>query len=322
MTVTSGQKLSGLLDCSNPPGLLAKMLLESSAWSNPNRSLRWKEMKKSSLCTKELRRNSSKSYVKKDFLFLGIPMERQSFSVFRLVQLEPVTEENESSSLPTVRTTDVTGGPRTNDGKNRLGPDGEKYGINLADKIQSLPTVRSTDYKGGIRPNDGNLRIHSDGSKGGGINLSDRIAMLPTLTKEDAVLGSLIGCEFNGETKHAMKLEQAINLIPTLRANEAGNYCYSRGNKDKPVQTLSGALDSLPTLTAGSDHSNFTFQELGGSGNNLREHGEYRGLKLQPAFAEWMMGFPLGWTELSPWEMRLFRPKSSRSSKQSQKSKG
>jgi hypothetical protein len=35
--------------------------------------------------------------------------------------------------------------------------------------------------------------------------------------------------------------------------------------------------------------------------------GQKTGLKLQPAFVEWMMGWPIGWTDLRPLEMDRFR---------------
>jgi DNA (cytosine-5)-methyltransferase 1 len=35
--------------------------------------------------------------------------------------------------------------------------------------------------------------------------------------------------------------------------------------------------------------------------------GPKTGLKLQPAFVEWMMGWPLGWTDLKPLAMAKFR---------------
>ena len=52
-----------------------------------------------------------------------------------------------------------------------------------------------------------------------------------------------------------------------------------------------------------------------------RELGKNHGLKLQPAFAEWMMGFPQEWTALNASEMPSSRSRSTRSSKQSQTSK-
>ena len=63
-----------------------------------------------------------------------------------------------------------------------------------------------------------------------------------------------------------------------------------------------------------------------------RELGKNHGLQLQPAFAEWMMGFPQGWTDttiashqgvtgknaLNASEMQSSHNKSTRSSKQLQ----
>ena len=44
--------------------------------------------------------------------------------------------------------------------------------------------------------------------------------------------------------------------------------------------------------------------ELGATKNG---HGQKTGLKLQPAFVEWMMGWPIGWTDLRPLEMARFQ---------------
>jgi hypothetical protein len=54
--------------------------------------------------------------------------------------------------------------------------------------------------------------------------------------------------------------------------------------------------------------------------------GTSRGLKLQPAFVEWMMGYPLGYTHVGspdskPSGTRSSRKSPTRSSKESQKSK-
>ena len=35
------------------------------------------------------------------------------------------------------------------------------------------------------------------------------------------------------------------------------------------------------------------------NGTTKQNRGGHRGLKLQPAFVEWMQGFPIGWTDLN-----------------------
>lgn len=42
----------------------------------------------------------------------------------------------------------------------------------------------------------------------------------------------------------------------------------------------------------------------------VRHKDSLVGGKLNPTWIEWLMGVPLGWTELNPWAMEWFRPKS------------
>jgi hypothetical protein len=140
------------------------------------------------------------------------------------------------------------------------------------------------------------------------------------------------------------------SLLPTIRKHETGDYQYSQGNHDKKTQTLSGAIKTIPTLTksdatmgdlkgrefvgtrhalklgqiiptcTGRDHKGGTIDRVNAGNPRFALDCEMQtiGLKLQPAFAEWMMGFPIGYTELSASEMPSSRSKSTRSSKQSQ----
>ena len=105
------------------------------------------------------------------------------------------------------------------------------------------------------------------------------------------------GKEYCG-THHAMKLHQAINLIPTPRSREAGNYQYSQGDHDKPILTLSGVINLLPTCTGRDYKDTGNLENVPMKSLLLRVLGKRHGLKLQPAFAEWMMGFPPNWTDL------------------------
>jgi hypothetical protein len=183
-------------------------------------------------------------------------------------------------------------------------------------------------------------------------------SLLPTLMGE-AVDMKCPGKEFCGN-RHSLKLGQALNMLPTPRANERGAYQRDRGIKGKERPILLGAIRLLPTLRANdNDQGNHeAIREAGSSwkGQNRgstvstaiamlptctsrdhkdtgnlenvpvnsllgRELGKNHGLKLQPAFAEWMMGFPEGWTALDVSEMPSSRNKSIRSSKRSRISK-
>jgi hypothetical protein len=128
------------------------------------------------------------------------------------------------------------------------------------------------------------------------------------------------GKEYCG-TRHAMKLHQAINLIPTCRSMESGNYQYANGDHRKPVATLTGKIAMLPTCTSWDHKDTGKMENVPVNALLGRELGKNHGMKLQPAFAEWMQGFPIGWTELNASEIRSVRSKSTRSSKRLQKLK-
>jgi hypothetical protein len=123
-------------------------------------------------------------------------------------------------------------------------------------------------------------------------------------------------------------LSEQIAMLPTLRAND-----NDQGNHDAILKagsswkgqnrgaTVSTMISLLPTPTS-RDHKGGTVErvENGNPKRALDCEMQVHGLKLQPAFAEWMMGFPEGWTALDASEMQSSRSKSTRSSKQSRKS--
>ena len=86
---------------------------------------------------------------------------------------------------------------------------------------------------------------------------------------------------------------------------------------------LRDQIAMLPTPNAFDARSENGW-EMGSEGDrNKKEHtlpkavGISRGLKLQPAFVEWMQGFPIGWTDLKHSETPLSRRSHTRSSRQS-----
>lgn len=144
--------------------------------------------------------------------------------------------------------------------------------------------------------------------------------LLPTLMWEAAVM-ECKGKEFCGN-RHSLKLTQAISMIPTCRSRESGNYQYANGDHKRPVLTLTGKIAGLlPTCTTRDHKDTGNMENVPVNALLGRELGKNHGLKLQPAFAEWMMGFPPGWTALSVSEMPSSHSKRTRSSKPSRISK-
>lgn len=69
----------------------------------------------------------------------------------------------------------------------------------------------------------------------------------------------------------------------TPRSHEVGDYQYSRGDKTKPVLTLTGQASS---------HQVHQSRIVGGMPSKQRR-------SLNPLFVEWLMGWPPGWTLLA-----------------------
>lgn len=92
--------------------------------------------------------------------------------------------------------------------------------------------------------------------------------------------------------------------------------------------TKENASSLLPTVTANTAKNtslginwNMREKKCHLDGVFMNQHGLKNGERLQPAFLEWMMGFPIGWTEVQPSEMLSSHSRSTRSSKPSQTSK-
>jgi len=121
---------------------------------------------------------------------------------------------------------------------------------------------------------------------------------LATITQFDATAGHIKGKEYNGRTKHAMKLAQALNRLlpmPTVGMVIGGQNPETGGQEGLGYVIR----NMLPTPRAGHDPS----QKEIDAGNPKRrletEIGMNPGLKLQPAFVEHLMGLPIGYTNIS-----------------------
>ena len=120
--------------------------------------------------------------------------------------------------------------------------------------------------------------------------------------------------------------ESECSLLPTLAARDYKDVGINTDYRKLAKKSkLAGVIAMLPTVTTPRPHDN---EETAGKyipSQNQKDLtyalGKNLGLRLQPAFAEWMMGFPGGWTALNVSEMPLSQSKSTRSSKQSQTSK-
>ena len=121
----------------------------------------------------------------------------------------------------------------------------------------------------------------------------------PTITRFDATCGDLPGKEYNGESRHAMKLIQAAKLWPTPTASPCGITARTGGRpleKSTKLGTQVAIAEGLLPTPIATDWKN--------RGRKEREKGRefqlqgYVGGQLNPTWVEALMGFPVGWTEL------------------------
>jgi len=125
--------------------------------------------------------------------------------------------------------------------------------------VERLQTKKGTPAKVGERAYD------KETGRLAQVGLVQQIAMLPT-----PIAGDWKGQKRKDGT--AGMLSGKIALIPTPATRD-----YKGANGAKHMEKDRPHMDQLPNVVA---------------------HGTNRGLKLQPAFVEWMQGYPDGWTDL------------------------
>lgn len=214
--------------------------------------------------------------------------------------------------------------PAANNGERggMLPEEREGHTLNLQDQVQGFqasawPTPTANDWKGSgptLERKDGQMRgdrldyateqlwttpSAGDGQRGGTIteNMSGTslVQQVNTLWSTPRASDGEKGEPNQTFGAGGQPLPAQTIQWMTPRSHEVGQYQYSRGDKTKPVETLTGQAPShlaQVTVKTGKPHSK-----------------ERR--SLNPLFVEWLMGWPPGWTLLA-WtdfgcsEMALF----------------
>jgi hypothetical protein len=101
--------------------------------------------------------------------------------------------------------------------------------------------------------------------------------------------------------------ETGCGLLQTPNVVDATGrkYTYPSGNHDKPFLCLPGQIAAMLPTPASRDYKGSnpgnpydSLDSVIESGATKDQDGKRTGMKLQPAFVEWMMGYPESWTEL------------------------
>ncbi len=155
------------------------------------------------------------------------------------------------------------------------GPDFAKMdrsatGISLQTAVRQWPTPQAHDAaKGDAR------RVGRFGTKHGGRNLNDEVAMFPTPTVACATGGQT---SRGGDRKNELLLTGFVKQFPTPK---------SRDGKGQSQRGIHAQGDALPNMDRGDG------AVIGGS--------------LNPTWVEWLMGWPLGWTDCAASGMDKYR---------------
>lgn len=105
-------------------------------------------------------------------------------------------------------------------------------------------------------------------------------------------------------SKNARPLNEWVQRVPTPRASNGGPD-FAKMERSKTGISLA-TFDRMPTPTTPTGNASGRLDEWGGSGNPWRGTEEGGG-PLNPTWVEWLMGWPIGWTDLQPLEMAKFR---------------
>ena len=271
MTAGFGRRCFELYGNFSPLGSLAKMLMASSAWHSDKVSLRW--IAQSVMKSKTTRIAQQTGFFVKSSTLSSKSVMPSKHLLFRLAVSALPTDGIGCGLLPTARSSPNENRSTRRSPSHKAG----KHGKNLAAEIGELnllKTPAASDGEGGVME----IREGCDGH----YKLRDQIAMLPT---PQAIAGAGKGralrlkkdCKRDPNTPGSYRgdLKDHIAMLPTPATRD-----YKGANGKKHMEKERPHMDQLPNAIA---------------------HGTKTGstLRLEPVFVEFMMGYPLNYTDLN-----------------------
>lgn len=297
--VISGQKCYELLGKHNLAGSWVKTLLESSRWRSNKVTLVWKP--KQIMKTKKKEATEQLGLFGTSSMTSSVAVTPSKHLLFQLVPSARHTGETGYGLLLTPTATNIEGGKNRYEKRTAYRKSiGRKYVPgNLAEQITTelLPTPRVADIEGAAVKNvektkTGFYRKNKKGVRFG-VKVKDVIeGLAPTPTASDY--------KSRGPNSKQIGIDNAMKLIltPTGSGMDDTN---DRALKKKQLHAVvSNAL--IPTPRARDwkgEGQKRTIETTADAAQGKAHNGTKTGLKLQPSFVEWMMGYPPGWTDLN-----------------------
>jgi hypothetical protein len=174
------------------------------------------------------------------------------------------------------------------------------------------PTPQAHDWKKGDPK-----RVGRFGTKHGGRNLNDSVALWPTPTAGDSKRSGSPDSRANSEEHTGISLADAAKLWPTPTAGDA----KGAGNRNLEGSKAHAGVSLTDAVLAGNSSTprRVPTPLVGDAKGSRWSKSKTQmltsvvGGRLNPNWVEWLMGFPIGWTDLeqsvTPWS-----PKSPNSS--------
>ena len=127
----------------------------------------------------------------------------------------------------------------------------------------------------------------------------ETVQMWPTPTAADSYTDRLKSSQQKAGSMHSVNLSSAVKMWPTPTSRD-----YKDGSaaacRNVPVNGLLGRAVHQDRLLTTPTASDAVGTHGGGNSRSLRTDA---GGQLNPTWVEWLMGFPIGFTELNPSEM-------------------
>jgi hypothetical protein len=247
-------------------------------------------------------------------LLLNLPPSGMTVSGVLFLQPAwvPITGETESLLWPTPTTQEVEHptAQLTETGRRKSKDGTTSHSLGLADSVRMWPTPTAV-----TRPMEGNVRMFRAKIQSGEMTEQEAEAILgksvweaqgkipaswPTPTASDHIERK--STQQTPGSMHSVSLPDAVRMWPTPTVDDANNV----NPKPNRFHGLVAEVNQYPTPTygklAGGTGGFNQIEELYLSEQITLEEKKAmqagNGGKLNPTWVEWLMGFPLGWTDL------------------------
>jgi hypothetical protein len=296
MTAFSGRKCLELFRNSGPLGSLARMLLDSLAWQSSMVSLKWqvKPIYSEILSTYTPNEDAESSTESLENLSKSATPSRHL--LFQLAPSERPTEGTECGLLGE----GLMGTPRAMEI-----PRSEKF-LQKEKGIKRVPTP--SEVIGEINRRNRLLPTHRAGNPGSRPNGKGGKVLAEEIQKAGLGLPPTTSCDYKSRGPNSKQggIDQTIKMLGTPRVNTNGSTGYPRESHKSRLEDQVATMLMTPANMDYRTGMPGRFEDKRRTKNvndQLSDilppnNGTKTGLKLQPAFVEWMMGYPEKWTEL------------------------